>query len=173
MLRKDPLTFIRALRRVREEFPEVRGILLGARHSMKDEAEAYERTLRAEAGDAAVFLGERRDVAPLMRAMAALAIPSRQEPLSRVALEASALGVPIVAADVGGMREVIADGETGILVPAADPDALATALLRLLKNPAAAATLGQAARARILKEFTPEGCAAGVAAVYASVTGSR
>jgi D-inositol-3-phosphate glycosyltransferase len=71
------------------------------------------------------------EVADWMRTADVVAIPSRREPLGLAAVEALACGTPVIAANVGGLREVVRDGVNGLLIPTADPGALAAALGRL------------------------------------------
>jgi glycosyltransferase involved in cell wall biosynthesis len=75
-----------------------------------------------------------------------------------VALEAMERGRPVVASDVGGLPEIVADGETGLVVPAGDADALAWAIAELAANLPRAAALGAAGRARALSNFRQERC---------------
>jgi D-inositol-3-phosphate glycosyltransferase len=84
------------------------------------------------------------DVADWMRAVDVVVVPSRREPLGLAAVEALACGTPVVASAVGGLKEVVRDGETGLLVAPADPEALANALVRL-KDAALRARLAAAA----------------------------
>jgi glycosyltransferase involved in cell wall biosynthesis len=83
-------------------------------------------------------------------------VPSREEPFGLVAIEASLMARPVVAAAVGGLPEAVVDGVTGVLVPAGDPAALATAVRRLLAAPGHARALGRAGRRRVLAEFAAE-----------------
>ncbi len=82
------------------------------------------------------LLGRIADTRDLLAALDALAIPSRAEGQGIVALEAMAAGVPVVASRVGGLPEMITDGETGLLVPPDDPAALAAALRRIQSDAA-------------------------------------
>ncbi|HEY2783634.1 MAG TPA: glycosyltransferase family 4 protein [Fimbriiglobus sp.] len=81
-------------------------------------------------------------------------LPSFSEGLPNVALEAAAAGVPVVASAVGGVPEVVADGETGLLVPPGDADILAGQIVRLLTDHDRRVQLGRAARVRMQNEFT-------------------
>lgn len=80
------------------------------------------------------FLGQRDDVARLMNCFDALVMPSQSEGLPLVAIEALAGGVPPVGFDVGGMREVVNHGVTGLLVPGGDFNALTDAVARLAED---------------------------------------
>lgn len=71
------------------------------------------------------------------------------DPCPTVAMEAMAAGKPVVASDIGGLPDIVADGETGILVPPRDPEALRAALAKLIGDPQLAATMGSAGRARV------------------------
>ena len=97
------------------------------------------------------FAGPTADVAPWLQAADVFVLPSRQEGLSVALLEAMAAGVPAVATEVGGTREAV--GGTAVLVPPADPRALAEALCALLDEPGRARELGEAARVRVLSRF--------------------
>lgn len=90
----------------------------------------------------------------LFRGCTVFALPSRQEPQGIVSLEAMACAKPVVAARVGGVPEVVLDGETGLLFPGGDAGALADALHVLLSDPARAAALGRNGRARAEAHFT-------------------
>ena len=77
------------------------------------------------------------------------AFPSRFEGLCLAVIEAQAAGVPVVATPVGGIRETVVDGETGLLVPVGDPAALAAAVCRLLEDAELSARLAAEARSRV------------------------
>jgi glycosyltransferase involved in cell wall biosynthesis len=83
----------------------------------------------------------------------------RSEGIPTVIGEAMACGVPVVASDVGGVGEAVADGETGFLVPPSNPEALVTATLPLLEDPALRARMGREARARAERLFALDVCA--------------
>ncbi|MDT8434839.1 MAG: glycosyltransferase family 4 protein [Anaerosomatales bacterium] len=107
-------------------------------------------------GDRLVFLGHVSPVAPVLAACDVVVIPSLSEGFALVAAEAMALGKPVVGTNVGGLVDVVADGETGILVPPADPEALAAAVARLLHDPALSIRMGEAGAARAEERFTVE-----------------
>ncbi len=113
------------------------------------------------------------DVLALHAAADVVAVPSViPDALSRVVLEAMAAGRPVVGTAVGGTPELIADGETGLLVPRHDPTALAGAIGRLLDDPALAARMGAAARKRVETHFSPEASVGRLLALYAAVRAS-
>jgi starch synthase len=98
------------------------------------------------------------------------ACPSLYEPLGIVNLEAMACGTAVVASNVGGIPEVVADSQTGLLVPAGDPAILAEAISSLVLDPARASAMGQLGRQRVAAEFSWASIAAQTAALYADLT---
>jgi glycosyltransferase involved in cell wall biosynthesis len=100
------------------------------------------------------FAGERADVAPFLREMDLYVQSSIAEGMPNSVLEAMATALPVVATAVGGTPEVVADGETGVLVPSGDPTALAVALATFLADPVKAAVFGRAGRARVEAHFS-------------------
>lgn len=136
---------IEAVTAIRQSLPEIRLVLVG--HG------PLERDLRARVrglglDESVVFAGFRTDATRLMGAFDVFVLPSRFEGLSIALLEAMALGRPVVATRVGGSPEVIEDGESGILVKAGDPRALAEAIRSLLDDPSRRARISDAARRR-------------------------
>ncbi len=111
----------------------------------------------------------KRAVIQLLTHATVFACPSLYEPLGIVNLEAMACGTAVVASAVGGIPEVVSDGETGLLVPPDDTEALADALNSLLRDPARAAALGRAGRERAVAEFGWQAVAAQTAALYAEL----
>jgi alpha-maltose-1-phosphate synthase len=113
----------------------------------------------------------KREVTQLLTHASVFACPSLYEPLGIVNLEAMACGTAVVASRVGGIPEVVADGQTGLLVPAGDPAALAGAINTLLRDPARAAAMGAAGRARAIADFGWPSVAAQTASLYAELAG--
>lgn len=99
------------------------------------------------------FLGFRPDAPRLIPAFDVIAVPSLVEPLGNATLEAMAAGRPVVGSRVGGIPEMVVDGETGLLVPPADGAALAEALGRLVESADLRARLGSSGRARAESHF--------------------
>jgi glycosyltransferase involved in cell wall biosynthesis len=108
------------------------------------------------------------DVPRFLAAIDVLAVPSRDEGLPRVVLEAMAMRVPVVASNVGGIPEAVEAGRSGLLVPPDDPDALAAALARVLEDETLASSLGEAGRRRVLDDFDARVGWARLAALHAT-----
>jgi glycosyltransferase involved in cell wall biosynthesis len=112
------------------------------------------------------LVGHQDDVAPYYAMADVVVIPSHSEGSPNVLLEAMASGVPVVATCVGGIPEIVADGETALLVPPHNPRALAGALARLLRSPEQRARLAQGARRLVDSEYTPEAYERSLRRVY-------
>ena len=102
------------------------------------------------------LLGERTDIPDLLASFDVFAFPSRFEGLCLAVIEAQAAGVPVVATPVGGIRETVVDGETGLLVPVDDAPGLARAIRRLLDDPGLARRLADEAQRRVRERFSEQ-----------------
>ena len=100
-----------------------------------------------------IFAGHRDDMAEMYSALDMYVLASYREGFPRSAMEASAMGLPVLASDVRGCRQVVLDGQTGSLFPVGDADALADAVRRLVAEPDRRARLGAAARAKAIVDF--------------------
>jgi glycosyltransferase involved in cell wall biosynthesis len=109
---------------------------------------------------------EQAALARILREATVLAMPAVHEGLGLVAIEAQLSGTPVVAFSSGGLKDIVADGQTGYLVPPGDAEALAVALDRVLGLPDRGRALGQAGRRRALELFAPESVARRYAEVY-------
>jgi starch synthase len=114
----------------------------------------------------------RPELVQLLTHATVFAIPSLYEPLGIVNLEAMACATAVVGSRTGGIPEVVADGETGLLVPPGEPEPLAEALNALLRDPDRARAMGQAGRKRAVAEFGWQSIAAQTAALYAKLVKS-
>lgn len=151
---KDHGTFLRAAKRVLESFPDARFVMAGPG---VDSANAALMALVAETGTAANVhvLGPRTDVARLQAAWDVAVCSSYSEGFPNVVGEAMSCAVPCVSTDVGDVRLLM--GETGRIVPPAQPEALAAAVCELLEATAAErAELGRRARQRVVDRFSVE-----------------
>jgi glycosyltransferase involved in cell wall biosynthesis len=128
-----------------------------------------QRTAELRLRDRFVMPGFRPDLDRLIAAADVVVLPSFTEGLPNVALEASAAGVPVVATDVGGTPEVVADGETGILVPPGEPTVLAARISELLRDSALRGRLGAAGRQRMRDHFTFEAQASAYSRLFATL----
>jgi glycosyltransferase involved in cell wall biosynthesis len=96
-------------------------------------------------------------------------VPRSNEGLSNTILEYMAAGLPVVATDCGGNRELVVDGENGLVVRAQEPEAAADAISRLLNDPGRAQEMGAKGRQRVLKDHDPATVARTFAELYARV----
>ncbi|MGQ9540530.1 MAG: glycosyltransferase family 4 protein [Armatimonadota bacterium] len=126
---------------------------------------AKQRSRELKVGSHVLFTGMRTDVARLMQAVDIVALPSRSETFGMAILEAMALGKPVVATRVGGLPELVRDGETGLLVDSA-ATSLAHALSQLLTSAELRNHLGKSASAFARQYYTPERMARDIEAVY-------
>jgi glycosyltransferase involved in cell wall biosynthesis len=148
---KDCPTFLAAAARVASEVADVDFLVVGeGRLRAELEADAA----RLGLADRMRFTGVRRDVPALLAGVDVLVLTSRYEGLPNAVIEAMATGAVAVATDVGGARELVVDGETGVIVPVGRPDLVAEATLALLRDPERARRMARAARARIEERFT-------------------
>ncbi len=123
---------------------------------------------------AVVMTGFRRDIPEVMAALDVLVLPStKSEATSQVIPQALAVGTPVVASAVGGIPEIVRDGETGRLVPPGDAAALAEAILALLRDPARARALAQAGQRLVQQRYTVDAMMADTTAVYRELLDRR
>jgi glycosyltransferase involved in cell wall biosynthesis len=139
-----------AVASLREHYP-VCALIVGGGRRLEEV-----KTLAASLGlaDTVHFLGQRRDIPDLLNATDIFVLPSYSEGVSLALLEAMAAGLPVIATAVGGLPEVVEDGETGLLIPPKDAAALAGALARLLADPALARRLGAKARTHVREHYS-------------------
>ena len=150
--------FLAAAAALKPRYPDVHFLIVGETSPPDppyfDELRRLAASLRV--ADRVTFTGRRSDVPALLAAAAVAVMPSLNEALSNVLLESMAAGAPVVATRVGGTPEALQDGETGLLVPPADADAIATAVAQLLDDRELACRLGRAAHAVIRERFSVE-----------------
>jgi len=142
-----------AAERLRRCRPEVLVVLVGPLDPDKADGLGEADLAAARALGNVSFLGPRRDVEALYPGFDLFVLPSYREGFPRSAMEASACGVPVVATDIRGCREVVDPGVTGLLVPPHDARALAQAIGQLAADPARRQAMGRAARRRAEAEF--------------------
>lgn len=151
------------------EFPAVRLLVVGD-GALRPRLEARARELGV-AGQV-IFAGSRHDFARVLDAVDLLTLPSLSEGMALTAIEASAMGRPVVATAVDGIPEVIREARTGRLVPPADPAALSRAIRGVLRDPLGAQRMGRAGRDFVFDRFSLERQVASTARIYRDVAGS-
>jgi glycosyltransferase involved in cell wall biosynthesis len=186
---KGHLVLLQAAPRVLEEFPSAKFLIVGGSplpmgyhktwrgrirrllgQEVDDEANLRSTVREAGLEKSFVFTGFRRDVPEILADLDLLVFPSIvPEGFGRPLIEAGAMEVPVVASRLGPHPEIVLDGETGLLVPPNDSDALAESILTLLRNPAYTRQLGKAARQRVSKLFSLESYVSGIEQVLRHV----
>jgi N-acetyl-alpha-D-glucosaminyl L-malate synthase BshA len=146
---KRPLDVVRIFASLRSRRP---ALLLVAGDGPKRASLEHE-AITAGLENRVAFTGAARDLVPLLQASDLFLLPSQTESFGLAALEAMACGVPVLASRAGGLPEVVADGETGQLVPPGDVDAFAAAASALLDDDVRRAMLGKAGRERAARFF--------------------
>ena len=158
-----------AVARLRAEHPGLRLVVAGEGPARA----AVEAALRP-LGDGALMLGHRDDVMALLDAADVLLHPSELDACPGAVMEAMAASIPVVATRVGGIPEIVSDGETGTLVSGpATPAGLAEALAPILADAELRLRMGEAGRARYEREFTADGWVRRTRALYDRVLRER
>ena len=163
--------FVDAARRLRSAGDDIEFLLAGL-PDPGNPAAVPEATVQEWVAEGTIqWLGHVNDMPSLFSTVDIVALPSYREGLPKGLIEAAASGLALVAADVPGCREVIKDGEDGLLVPARNATALATAINRLHRDPALRRRLGAAARRKALSEFDERIVIGETLAVYQELLG--
>jgi glycosyltransferase involved in cell wall biosynthesis len=163
---KDQATLLEAWALVREHVPDAVLALVGA-GPLEDALR--ERAAELQLGESMRFVAPRRGLAAAYADADAFVLSSLWEGLPYVLLEAMAYGLPVASTDVDGIPEAVLEGESGLLVPPADPAALARVVAELLRDPVEGRRMGEAGRDRVAEHFSLEIMAEAVAKVYGQV----
>lgn len=167
---KGPLYFVQAVEQANKANPKVKGLFVGE-GDMRAEVERYVRQHRLEK---VVRLSPfRKDVPRVLKAIDIYCLPSLWEGLSIALLEAMAMAKPLVVTPTDGTREIITDGENGLVIPFENAAALAEAILRSAAAPAEAAKMGAEGRKVVLSRFDSRRVARHVADIYERLILSR
>jgi len=164
--RKGHRFLLQAFSHLHARFPKLRIVLFGKGPLKRD---IERQANRLGIADKIVFAGFREDMPRLLPSLEVVAHPALREGLGVSLLQASSAGVPVVASNVGGIPEAIIDNVNGLLVPAADPAALASALSRVLGDRELAQRLGAKGPDIMRERFTPEVMVQGNLDVYEAV----
>lgn len=160
---KDNAVFLRAVARVVSRVPNLVTLIAGDGPERKElEGLAAHLGLTGRVR----FLGWRDDAVELLGALDVFCMSSRWEGCPMVLLEAMAMRCPVVATDIGGVREIVINEETGLLVAPGDPEALAEAVLRLLVTDATRERMAAAGRRRVEQHFSAENMLAAYTRLY-------
>lgn len=170
--RLDPVKnhgmLLRAFQKVASRFPDSRLLIVGD-GPMRSDLESLAKTL--EISKQVHFLGSRQDIPELLKIMDIFVLSSFSEGMSITLLEAMAAGVPVVATDVGGNREVVAEGKNGFLVPNDDMEVLSQRLALLLRDQQVRSAMGKAGRQRAEAHFSLEHTVTRYTRLYYKVCG--
>jgi glycosyltransferase involved in cell wall biosynthesis len=159
--------FLDAARRVRADRPDVSFLMVGDRDP--DKPDSLPRDELARAGRDMIFTEWRTDVRDLLALMDVFVLASWREGVPRSAIEAAAMGKPLVLTDIRGCREVARSGVDGLLVPPRDAGKLAAAIMTLIADPDLRSRMGQAARSRAVEKFDEANVADRIVAHYRRV----
>lgn len=168
LLHKGVAEFVEAARLLRARGVRARFALVGEADPHNPATVTPEQLEEWGAEGVVEVWGQRSDMPAVLRSAHVACLPSYREGLPKVLLEAAATGLPIVTTDVPGCRDVVRDGDNGLLVPPRDAHRLADALEAVLRDPARAARMGARGRERVMNEFTVGSVAAQTLQVYYS-----
>jgi len=169
-VRKGVDEFIRAIGRLRYTRPDVHGVIVGE-VDLDDDLKALVESLGLR--DHLSLLGRRNDMPEVMASFDVFVLCSHDEGMSNAILEAMATGLPVVATRVGGNPELVSEGETGLLVPPADPESMAEAIRRYFDDREMARRHGVAGRRAVESRFSMDAMVNGYLRVYDTVLNGR
>jgi mannosyltransferase len=170
--------FVEAVIRVLPRRPDWAAVIVG---QTTKEFYLFEQRLRARVRDAGLedrvcftgFLKRPEDIPDWYRSLSVVVCPSHTEGFGLSCLEAMASGCPVIATRTGAWPELVSDGVDGYLVPCADRDALAAALMRITEDPEKARSMGRQARAKVVDSHRIQSEAEGIQAVYEQLLSVR
>lgn len=171
---KDQTTLVQAFIRMLSDFPDLRGsvrLLLVGEGPLRARAQAL--LDEAGLGQLAWLPGHRDDIPEILRGLDCFVLPSLAEGVSNTILEAMASGLPVIATDVGGNRELVAAGRSGELVPAADPAAMAQQMAVYAHDWQRARAAGGMGRARVEERFSLQAMSRCYQELYDRLLGTR
>jgi glycosyltransferase involved in cell wall biosynthesis len=164
---------LEAAARIKAKCRHIKVLLVGGMlTNRQDYSHALNRQAQEwELGEDVIFAGQQNDMPEIFRAMDIYVHPSESEACPMAVMEASASGLPVVATDVGGTRELVEDGVTGLLVEPRNPGQIAEGVLQLLAAPDLMHRMGVAGAERMRRFFSLESCVAQHVRIYAAALG--
>ncbi len=150
-----------------EKFTDVRFLIAGE-GSLREKMESEARNFGIS--DKFIFLGWREDVREILSVLDVLVQPSLNEAVGRILIEAGASSVPVVATKVGGIPEIVLDGQTGILIEPGDAQGLAQAVISLLEDEDKRKKMGLNAKNRINERFSAQSMVNSISQVYSNMS---
>ena len=159
---------LEAAKKILKVFPAVKILIVGE-GPQRQKLESLNRRLGLE--NYVLFLGERKDAQQFLFLFDVFVLPSLWEGLPYVLMEAAALGKPVVATDVDGVKEMVRDGESGILVPSKNPESLARSVIQLLQDRSYALELGKELKKEISQKYTLSSMVEQIQSLYLELYG--
>lgn len=166
---KDHLTALRTAARIRQLLPDFCLLIVG---DGPERANIESAVSRMNLGQNVRVLGQRSDIRDLLSASDLFLLTSLSEGIPVTLIEAMNAGVAVVTTAAGGVGEVVLDGETGLIAPVGDDDALAKAAMRLFEDQELARRFADSGRARASAVFSESAMHAGYAAVFQQMLGA-
>ncbi|MFQ5786541.1 MAG: glycosyltransferase, partial [Thermodesulfobacteriota bacterium] len=157
-----------AVKEVKKRHREIKILVVGS----GPEKSRLEKLARMSCLDV-IFLSDRDDVPDLMKSMDVFVLPSIREPFGITVIEAMYSGLPVIGTDSGGIAEIIEDGNTGILVPPADPQALTNGILTLIEDPLLTTSIAERGRKIATSRFGGRRYAEDMEKLYVSLIEER
>jgi glycosyltransferase involved in cell wall biosynthesis len=162
---KGHIVLMRAFAAAKQQLPELE-LEIAGRGPLEPALKALARELGIT--DSVRFLGQVSPIQSAIERAAVVVVPSMGEGFGMVALEAMERARPVIAASIGGLGELVRDGETGVLVPAGEADPLRDAIVKLAGNLPLARAMGEAGRERALTRFLQTFCTERTELLYVS-----
>lgn len=152
-----------ALPAILDALPQLKLLLIG---DGQERSRLQQKIEQLGLGDSVIFTGFQSELGPFYHSMDLLVLPSLSEGLPNVVLEAMLYSKPVIATRVGGVPEVVLEGETGFIVEPQSPEQLAGAVINIFQNFEQITKFGASGRQRVLEHFGPEQRVKRIAAIY-------
>ncbi len=163
---KGPVYFAEAIPAILKSAPQTRFLFVG---DGRERAVLMEKVKSLGMEQAVIFTGEQDQISDYFSILNCVVVPSLNEGMGRVIVEAGFLAKPVIASRVGGIPDLITDGQTGLLVPPRDSGAITSAVLRILKDVSYAEKLGTGLQKRVLEKFTEAHMVEAVCRLYQAI----